>query len=192
MSGSKSGSCSVSSSSSKKSAQGRAVCEYVYAACKLTIPDRWAPEVLPVGAGGMPGGGGVSSGVHTLPRAGGGAPVPLCLQHVCGFFAVPFWQERQPDVWLWRSIAGCLCIAAFTFLCSGKFNTPRVLFSDLGVWFLDAIFHFFYCGAWKAFFGHFGHIQRQAHVGLFQLYPTSLPCHSCRHVENLQDISWCF
>jgi len=48
------------------------------------------------------------------------------------------------------------------------------------------------CRARKAFFGHFGHIQRQAHVVLFQLYPTSLPCHSCRHVENLQDIRWCF
>jgi len=41
----------------------------------------------------------------------------------------------------------------------------------------------------KAFFGHFGHIQCPAHVALFQLYPTSLPCHSCRHVGNQQDIS---
>jgi hypothetical protein len=71
-------------------------------------------------------------------------------------------------------------------------NTPLLLFSDLGTWFLDEIFRFLYCGARKAFFGHFGHIQRQAHVGLFQLYPTSFPCHSCRHVENLQDISRCF
>jgi len=70
-----------------------------------------------------------------------------------------------------------------------KLNTPLLLFSDLGVWFLNGIFCFRYCGARKAFFGHFGHIQRQAHVGLFQLDPTSLPCHSCRHVENLQDIS---
>jgi len=27
---------------------------------------------------------------------------------------------------------------------------------------------------------------------MFQLYPTSLPCHSSRHVENLQGISCCF
>ena len=73
-----------------------------------------------------------------------------------------------------------------------KLNTPLLFFSDLGTWFLYEIFHFLNCGARKAFFGHFGHIQRQAHVGLFQLYPTSLPCHCCRQVENLQDISWCF
>jgi len=73
-----------------------------------------------------------------------------------------------------------------------KLNTPLVLFFDLGAWFFEEMFRFLYCGARKAFFGHFGHIQCQAHVGLFQKYPTSLPCHSCRHVENLQDISWCF
>jgi hypothetical protein len=54
--------------------------------------------VLPVGAGGVPGSGGVGSGVSSLCRMGGGAPVPLCLQRVCGFFALPFWQEDQPDV----------------------------------------------------------------------------------------------
>jgi len=73
-----------------------------------------------------------------------------------------------------------------------KLNTPLLLFSDLGAWFLNEIFCFLYCGARKAFFGHFGHIQRQAHVGLFQLYPTSLPFHSCRHVENVHPISCCF
>jgi hypothetical protein len=31
-----------------------------------------------------------------------------------------------------------------------------------------------------------------AHVGQFQLYPSSLPCHCCRHVQNLHDISCCF
>jgi hypothetical protein len=70
-----------------------------------------------------------------------------------------------------------------------KLNTPLLRFSDLGAWFLNEIFCFLSRGARKAFIGHFGHIQRQAHVGLFQLYPTSLPCHSCTHVENLQDIS---
>jgi len=45
--------------------------------------------VLPVGAGGMPGRGGVGSGVRCLSLSGGGAPVPLHLQHVHGFFAVP-------------------------------------------------------------------------------------------------------
>jgi len=48
----------------------------------------------------------------------------LRLHHVCGLFMVPFWHGRQPDVWIWQSIAGCLCIAAFTLLCPG-YSTPR-------------------------------------------------------------------
>jgi len=128
ISGSKSVSCSVSSSSSQNSPQGSAVCEYVYPAGTLTIPDGWAAHFLLVGAGGVPGRGGVGSGVHTLRQAGGGAPVPLCLHRVCGFFAVPFWQGSQPDVSLWRSIAGCLRIAAFTILCPG--NSTRRFFSS--------------------------------------------------------------
>jgi hypothetical protein len=47
------------------------------------------------------------------------------------------------------------------------------------------ILNFLYSGARKLAFGHFAHIQCQAHVGLFELYVTSLPCHSSRHVENL-------
>ena len=49
--------------------------------------------MIPVGAGGedgVPGGCGAGSGVRALRRAGGGAPVPLRLQHVCRFFGVPF------------------------------------------------------------------------------------------------------
>jgi len=55
--------------------------------------------VLPVGAGGVPGGGGVSSEIRSLRWAGGGAPVSVRIQRVCRIFAVPFWQGRQPDVW---------------------------------------------------------------------------------------------
>jgi len=57
-----------------------------------------------------------------------------------------------------------------------KLNTPLLLPSVLGARFLHQELRFLYCGARKAFFGHFRHIQGQAHVGLFQLYPTSLPC----------------
>ena len=66
----------------------------------MMMSDGWALEVLPVGAGGVPGRGGVASGVRTLRRAGVGAPVPLRLQPVCRFFAVPFWQGRQEGNWL--------------------------------------------------------------------------------------------
>ena len=113
---------------------------------------------------------------------------PACLRILCGAIlarkaAGRLVMTKHCRVSLYRSLH---------LFMPRKLNTPLLLFSDLGAWFLNEIFRFLYCGARKAFFGHFGHIQRQAHVGLFQLYPTSLPCHSCRHVENLQDISRCF
>jgi len=82
-----------------------------------------ASEVLIVGVGGVPGGCGEGSGIRSLRRAGGGAPFPFGVQRVSWFFAVPFWQARQPDCWFWRSIARSLSIAAFTFLCPGN-STP--------------------------------------------------------------------
>jgi hypothetical protein len=73
-----------------------------------------------------------------------------------------------------------------------KLNTPLLPFSDLGTWFDEQILRFLYCGVLKPAFGHFGHVHGQADVGLLQLYTTSLPCHHCRHVEYLQEISCCF
>jgi len=84
------------------------------------------------------------------------------------------------------------CYRSLHLVMPRKLNTPLLLFSDLGTWFLDQILRFLHSGARKPTFGHFGHVQGQAHVGLFQLYTTSLPCHSCRHVEYLQEISCCF
>jgi len=72
-----------------------------------------------------------------------------------------------------------------------KINTPLPLCSDLRVRFLDQELRFRYCGARKVSFGHFGLTQGQALVRLFQLYPTSMPCHSSRHVDNLQEMSCC-
>jgi len=73
-----------------------------------------------------------------------------------------------------------------------KLNTPLLLYSGLAGWFLNEVFRFIDCAVRKAFYGHIGHIHGQALLGLFQLYPTTLPCHSSRHVENQQDISCCF
>jgi len=67
-------------------------------------------------------------------------------------------------------------------------NTPLLLVSDLGARFLEQILGFLYCGSRKPSMGHFGHIPSQTHVGPFQLYTTSLPCHRSRHVEYLQEI----
>jgi len=73
-----------------------------------------------------------------------------------------------------------------------KHNTLLVLFSDLTVSIHDQIFRFLYSGARKASFRHIGDIQGQAHVALFPLYLTSMPCHSSRQGENLQENSCCF
>jgi hypothetical protein len=73
-----------------------------------------------------------------------------------------------------------------------KLNMPLLPFSDLGTWFDEQILRFLYCGVLKPAIGHFGHVHGQADIGLLQLYTTSLPCHHCRHVEYLQEISCCF
>ena len=73
-----------------------------------------------------------------------------------------------------------------------KLNTSLLLFSHVSMRFINQILCFIHCHARKPYFGHFGHIQGQVHVGLGQLYPTTLPCHSSRHVEILQEISCCF
>ena len=75
------------------------------------------------GTGDVPGGCGVGSGVSCLHQTDGGAPGPMHLQRLRGFLAVPLWQGRQPSVWFWRIIAGCLCIVAFTFSCPGYAST---------------------------------------------------------------------
>jgi len=113
---------------------------------------------------------------------------PACLRILCGAVLASkaaglLVLTKQCRVSLYRSLR---------LLVPRKLNTPLLRFSDLGASFLNEIFCFLDCGARNAFFGHFGHIQRKGHVGLFQLYPTSPPCHSCWHVENLQDISCCF
>ena len=71
-----------------------------------------------------------------------------------------------------------------------KLSIPLLLFLDLGARLLDRVFRLLYCGSRKPAWSQFGHIHGQAHVGLFQLYTTSLPCHCSRHVEYLNDISF--
>ena len=112
---------------------------------------------------------------------------PASLRIVCG----AIWARKAAGGLVLTKHCWVSLYPRLDLLLPRKLNTPLLLFSDLDARFLDYVFRILYCGARKAFFGHFGHIQCQAHVGLFQLYPTSLPCHSCRHVENLQDIGCC-
>jgi len=156
-------------------------------------------EVLPVNAAGFlgscgvgsAGGSGVGSGVCCLPRLGGGAPVPLRLQRVCGFFAGLLARKASERVVLTKHSRVSFCRSLHLGM-PRKLNTLLLLFSDLGARFVDQILRSLYRSAQKPFFGHFGHVQGQAHVGLFQLYTTSLPCHCSRHVEYLQEVSCCF
>jgi len=113
---------------------------------------------------------------------------PACLRILCGAILA---RQAAGRVVLTKHCWVTLYRSLHLFM-TRKLNTPPLLFSDLGAWFLNDIFCFLYCGERKSLFGHSGYFQRQAHVELFQLYPTSLPCHSCRHAEILQDTSGCF
>jgi hypothetical protein len=52
--------------------------------------------VLLVGAGGVPAGGGVGSGVSSRRRVGGGAPVPLLLECFADSLGCHFSKEGSP------------------------------------------------------------------------------------------------
>ena len=104
----------------KNRALGSGVCIYSYPGGTPSVSELCVLSLSSGREGGFVGRGGACRG--------GGAPVPLHLQRVCGFFAVPFWQGRQPSIWFSWTIAGCLSIAAFTLLCSG--NTTPSFFSS--------------------------------------------------------------
>jgi len=105
----------------KNRAQGSGECIYTYLGDTPCVSELWVISLSAGGAGGIPGLSGASRG--------GGAPVPLLLQWVCGFFAVRFCQGRQPSIWFSWTIAGCLSIAAFTLSCPGN-TTPRFFSSQ--------------------------------------------------------------
>ena len=85
-------------------ALGKGECEYTYLGGKLSIWERLAPSCSPCGPGGVPGRGGVSSGVGWLGGLDGGAPVPLHLQCSVsngstfgpGRFYRSVWQQPYP------------------------------------------------------------------------------------------------
>ena len=107
----------------KNRALGRGVCIYTYPGGTPSILDRWDAWLLLGGNSGVSGGCGICSHVGCLSRAGGGAPMPLWLQRVWAFHAMLFWQGRHTSVWFSPSIAGCLSIAAVTFLCPGNWTS---------------------------------------------------------------------
>jgi len=121
-------------------------------------------------------------------RCTGSFPSPACLWILCGAI-------------LARKASGRVVLMKYNrvsfypslHLCMPrKLNTVLLPFSDLSTWFLNQLLCFFHYSRRKPSFGHFGHIQGEAYVGLSQLYTTSLHCHRSRQVEYLQQISSCF
>jgi len=107
---------------------------------------------------------------------------PACLQFLC--CAISARKASVCVVLLKHSWVSHYCI--FHHVMSRKLSTPHIVISDFSRTFLIRILRFHYCGSRKLSFRHFGHICGLAHVGLFQLYQTFLPCYSGRHGEILQ------
>ena len=116
------------------------MCQYVYLAGKLTISARCAPDVLQVGLGGVPAGGGVGSGTCSLRRVGGGAPVafgcPACLWIIHGAIVA---RKAARHLILTKHYRVSLYHNLHLFVPRGL-NTPLLFFLDLGVWFAYEIF----------------------------------------------------
>jgi hypothetical protein len=97
---------------------GKGVCIYTFLGGILSISEAWAASLSLGGPGGILGWFSVSSGAGCMSLSDGGAWMLLRLWHVWGYCAVPCWQGWQLSIWLYWSIASCLTIAAFIFLCS--------------------------------------------------------------------------
>jgi len=108
----------VYGSRSNNRALGNRVCIYTYPGGTPSVSKVCVLPLWSGGAGGVP----VLSGAG----CGGGAPVPLRLQSVCGFCAVPFGQGRQPFLRLSQTIAGRLSAAVCTWFRPG-IPTPRFI-----------------------------------------------------------------
>jgi len=113
---------------------------------------------------------------------------PVCLRISCN----AKWARKASRCVAMMKHSRVSFYCSFHRFMARKLNTTFLLFSDLRVRFLDWILYFLYCSPPKPSFGHSCHVQGQAHVGLFQLYMTSLPCHRSSHVEYLPQISCCF
>jgi len=105
----------------KNRALGSGVCIYTYLGGTPSVLELWVLLLWSGGAAGIQGLGGAGHG--------GGAVIPMHFQRVCGFVAVPFRPGRQPSVWISQTIAGCLSMAASTWLCPGN-TTPRFFSSQ--------------------------------------------------------------
>jgi len=110
-----------------------------------------------------------------------------CLQILCGAISA---RKASIRVVLTKHCQGSFYRNLHQFMLR-ILNYLCLLFSDFSTGLLDQILRYLYSKVRKSSFGHFGNIQSKADVRWFQLYQTSLPCHSSRHDETLQEISCC-
>ena len=112
---------------------------------------------------------------------------PACLWILCGVILA----MKEAVGLIVTNHCRVSCDRSLHHVMPGKLDTPLLLFSDFDARCLDWLSLLLHSGAWKPFFGHFGHMQGKTHVWLFKLYLTWLSCHSSWHVENLQESSCC-
>ena len=72
-----------------------------------------------------------------------------------------------------------------------KLNFLYLLYSNFVARYRDQILRFRYCATRQPSSSLFVHTEIQPHVGLFHLYPTSMTCHSSRHVDIQHEITYC-
>jgi len=183
----------------KDSPHRRDVCEFRYLVGKVKISRSWTREVLPVQLGSVLARGGIGSwsalewALESAVCSGWVEDHVLivaveCLQILCG----AIWTRRASRCVGVTKHSQMSFYRSLHLFMLRKLNTPCLLFLDRSARFLDQILSFLYYSARKPSIGHFGHVQSQAHIWLFQLYMTFLPCHRSRHVDCLQEISCCF
>jgi len=112
---------------------------------------------------------------------------PICLQICCSAIVATkasLWVGLTKHRWMrfYHSLHRVM---------ARRLKSPLLHFSGFGLTFCDLLLPLLYWGARTPSFGHFGYLQGQAHVGLFQLHPTSFSCHSSRYVVKLQEICCC-
>lgn len=166
----------------------RGVWVYTYQGGTPLSREPQAPSLAAGGTDGVQSGRGICSVDSRLLGAIGDLPPPLHLQWAFGLFAVPFWQGRQQIVGYSRTIAGCLWITAFMFLCR-RISNPHFLTFWISPW--GFCIWYWVSSIMACEYPAFGHIQEKAHIGLFYLYLISMHCNSSRHVENVPEIVYC-
>jgi len=160
-----------------------------FTAGKLSVSVLLVPWVGPGGSGAVPGRDGVGSGNRYQCQTGGGALVFPRIRVCLGILRCATLARKTAVCVVLTNHSRVSFHRSHHLLITRKLNPRVLLFSNFSPLYLDWTLYFVYCGERKPYFCHVGHIQCKSYIGLFQLYPTSLPWYCCRHVASLQEIS---